>query len=164
MQFIGISLSIIVIASSMVMTIYSIPNDVKIKKDLTASNTINLFKQQIVTNSDSDQNSTLLSIDNKKIKGILLVKIIVNNKDVGNKSSPDFKINIHANDPFPSSFPGNSSGTNVKLGMGMYSITESFIPGYSTSYSTDCFGGIMSTGEKECIIINTFDNSALIPK
>ena len=51
----------------------------------------------------------------------------------GNKSSQDFKVNIHANDPIPSSFDGNSSGTTVKLGMGMYSITESSIPGYISS-------------------------------
>ncbi len=89
----------------------------------------------------------------------MLVKVIVKNKDMGNKTS-DFKVNIHANDPTPVSFIGDSSGTNVKLGMGMYSVSQSTFPGYVTTYSSDCFGGIMDVVTKICTITNNYDNSS----
>lgn len=88
--------------------------------------------------------------------GLLVVIATVDNKNIGNKSPSDFTITVHANDPYPVSFSGNSSGTQVKLNMGMYSISESILPGYFTSFSKDCFGGIMSTIVKNCFIKNTF--------
>jgi hypothetical protein len=163
MQFIAILLSIIVLASSLMMTIYGILMDGKLNNDLSNTISFTKNKNQYIAYGETNPNSTSSSVNNKA-KGTLLVKIIVNNKDAGNNSSQDFKVNIHANDPIPSSFDGNSLGTIVKLGMGMYSITESLIPGYVSNYSSDCFGGIMSTGNKECIIINTHDGSSLISK
>ncbi len=112
------------------------------------------------SHNDSAQNDTAFSINNANVKGLLVVKTIVNNNDVGNKTSSDFKINIHANDPNPISFIGNSSGTNVKLGMGMYSVSQSAFPGYATSYSSDCFGGIMAVVTKICTITNNYNNSS----
>ena len=105
----------------------------------------------------SSQNGTAFPPNDANVKGLLVVKTIVDNKDIGNKTS-DFKINIHANDPNPISFIGNSSGTNVTLGMGMYSVSQSGNPGYTTSYSSDCFGGIMAAVTKICIITNSYDN------
>ena len=90
------------------------------------------------------------------MNGLLIVKILVNNKNVGNKAPSNFIIKIHANDPSVVSFNGNSSGTSIKLSMGMYAVSERQIRGYSTSYSTDCFGGIMSVDTKHCIITNTY--------
>jgi hypothetical protein len=106
------------------------------------------------------QNDGTFLINGSGVKGLLVVKVIVNNKDMGNKTSSDFKINIHANDPIPVSFIGNSNGTNVKLGMGMYSVSQSAFPGYVTTYSSDCFGGIMAAVTKMCVITNDYDNSS----
>ena len=106
------------------------------------------------------QNDTAFSINGSGVKGLLVVKVIVNNKDIGNKTSSDFDVNIHANDPVPISFIGNSNGTNVKLGMGMYSVSQSAFPGYVTTYSSDCFGGIMAAVTKMCVITNDYGNSS----
>jgi hypothetical protein len=97
------------------------------------------------------------STNNSKIDGFLNVVVLVNN---GNKSSYDFTINVHSNNPNPSSFFGNSSGTNVRLGMGMYSVSEVPLKNYIQHYSPDCFGGIMSTIAKKCIITNIYSNSS----
>jgi hypothetical protein len=93
------------------------------------------------------------SISTNKVHGAL----IVTNKVIGgNKKPSDFTINIHANDPVPSSFPGNSSGTRVQLHMGMYSITEKRPPGYNITLSGDCSGGMMSVETKNCTITNFY--------
>ena len=78
------------------------------------------------------------------------------NEGGGNKKPSDFTINIHANDPVPSSFPGNSSGNCVQLHMGMYSITETKQPGYNLTLSGDCSGGMMSVETKNCTITNFY--------
>ncbi len=115
--------------------------------------------KSLESHNGSTQNDAAFSINSSSAKGLLVVKVIVNNNDIGNKTS-DFKINIHANDPIPISFIGNSNGTNVKLGMGMYSVSQSTFPGYVTTYSSDCFGGIMAVVTKACIITNNYDNSS----
>ena len=106
------------------------------------------------------QNDGAFSVNGSGVKGLLVVKVIVNNKDMGNKTPSDFSIDIHANDPVPISFIGNSNGTNVKLGMGMYSVSQSTFPGYVTTYSSDCFGGIMAAVTKMCVITNDYGNSS----
>jgi hypothetical protein len=115
-------------------------------------------------NTDLHENSSSLSSNNNELKGLLLVKITVNNEVMGNKKPFDFAINIHANDPSFDSFPGNSSGTEIKLGIGMYSVSESPVPRYIPSFSADCFGGIMSVETKNCVITNTYDKSMLSSK
>jgi hypothetical protein len=116
--------------------------------------------RSLESSNGSTQNDAALTMNNPSVKGLLVVKVVVNNKDTGNKTASDFKINIHANDPIPISFIGNSNGTNVKLGMGMYSVSQSAFPGYVTSYSGDCFGGIMAVVIKMCIITNDYKNSS----
>jgi hypothetical protein len=111
-------------------------------------------------NGGTSQNDTESSVNGSGAKGLLVVKVVVNNKDMGNKTSSDFKVNIHANDPVPVSFIGDSNGTNVKLGMGMYSVSQSTFPGYVTTYSNDCFGGIMAAVTKTCIITNAYGDSS----
>ena len=91
------------------------------------------------------------------------MKITVDNEGIGNKKPFDFAIDIHANDPSIASFPGSSSGTEIKLGMGMYSVSQSRIPGYISSFSADCFGGIMSVESRNCVITNTYDKNLLPP-
>ncbi len=149
----------IVLASSMVMSIFGISNEVKLNIDRLNSNSNSNSSNSTTQNDLSNnyiKNAILSSTDNNKIKGLLIVKVVVNNKDIGNKTPSNFTISIHANDPSPPSFAGNSSGTTVKLGMGMYGVSESQIPGYVTSFSIDCYGGIMSVYTKQCIIINTY--------
>jgi hypothetical protein len=90
-------------------------------------------------------------------RGIVMVKITVNNEGIANKKPSDLAINIHANDPSRDSFLSNSSETAIKLDRSMYSVSESPVPGYNSSFSADCFGGIMSVETKKCIITNTYD-------
>lgn len=169
MKFIAIILiSSVILASSMIMSTFGIPNGVILKVDQlnSNSNSSNIIKQNELSNNTIIKNATLSSIENNKTKGSLIVKVVVNNKDIGHKTSSDFTINIHANDPSPISFAGNSSGTKVKLGMGMYGVSETQFPGYVPSFSIDCFGGIMSMGTKQCIITNTYTttNSSTLSK
>jgi hypothetical protein len=78
------------------------------------------------------------------------------NGDKGKNNSSDFTVYIHANDPIPATFKGNSSGTVVKLSMGMYSVTTSSVTNYNSSLSGDCTGGIMKVETKICNIVNTY--------
>ena len=119
-------------------------------------NSLNLSKKNGLSDHQPTGKATLSKMDNNRMKGLLIVKTTVNNKNIGNKLPADFIINIHANDPSVVSFNGNSSGTNVKLSMGMYAVSQRQIPGYFTTYSNDCFGGIMSVDTKHCSITNTY--------
>ena len=104
--------------------------------------------------SIATQNNTSISMN--KIHGTLIVTNKVINEGGGNKRPSDFIVNIHANDPVPSSFQGNSSGTRVQLHMGMYSVTEKKPPGYNLTLSGDCSGGMMSVETKNCTITNFY--------
>lgn len=110
-----------------------------------------------IASSLGSENTPLTSDTNK---GTLIVNITtVNGNEEGNNKSSDFTVNIHANDPIPATFKGNSSGTAVKLSMGMYSVTISSIPNYNSSLSSDCTGGIMKVETKICNIVNTYSYS-----
>ena len=132
-------------------------NDDDLSHSEADQNLSNVVRLAGSDNKPIQNNATLLT-ENSGVKGLLIVKIKVNNKDTGNKTPSDFVINIHANDPAPISFTGNPNGTNVKLGMGMYSVSQSTLPEYVTSYSSDCFGGIMAVVTKMCVITNTYGN------
>ena len=88
------------------------------------------------------------------VQGTLIVTEKVVNEYGGNKKPSDFTITVHGNNPSPSSFPGSSAGTAVKLQMGMYSVTEAGPPGYNSTLSGDCSGGMMSVETKNCTITN----------
>lgn len=75
------------------------------------------------------------------------------------KEPSDFTIFVHGNNPSLNSFPGNLSGTAVKLEMGMYSVTESGPQGYKSSYSENCSGGIMHVTTIKCDITNMYIGS-----
>ena len=68
--------------------------------------------------------------------------VVVNmvNAGGGTESAPDFSVSVTGSNPSPSSFPGSSSGTLVKLGTGSYKVTEVSSTNYSVSYSSDCSG------------------------
>jgi hypothetical protein len=104
----------------------------------------------------STENKTSSLSSNNQVQGILIVTKNVINEGGGNKKPSDFTINIHGNDPSPSSFQGSSAGTYVKLHIGMYSVTETSLPGYNSTWSGDCSGGMMSAETKECTITNIY--------
>ena len=110
-------------------------------------------------NTESLQNETSSPAAgvNNKVQGTLIVtKKVINEGDGNGKQPSDFTIKIHGNNPSPSLFPGNSSGTIVKLDMGMYSVTESGPSGYNSTSSMDCSGAIMSVEAVKCDITNTY--------
>jgi hypothetical protein len=109
----------------------------------------------------SAQNKTSSLSANNQVQGMVIVTKKVINEGGGDKKPSDFTINIHGNDPSPSSFPGNSSGTTVKLHMGMYSITETGPAGYNTSWSDDCSGGMMSSETRKCTVTNMYSKPPL---
>ena len=110
-------------------------------------------------NTESLQNETSSPAAgvNNKVQGTLIVtKKVINEGDGNSKQPSDFTIRIHGNNPSPSLFPGNSSGTIVKLDMGMYSVTESGPSDYNSTSSMDCSGAIMSVETVKCDITNTY--------
>jgi hypothetical protein len=144
------------------LTDFGFPTDANRDDGMPYSSLSDTVKQSgSDSNANPDENSSSFSSNNNELNGLLLVKVTVNNEGIGNKKPSDFTISIHANDPSIASFPGNSSGTELKVGMGMYSVSESPIPGYISSFSADCFGGIMSVETKKCVITNTRDKSLL---
>ena len=122
---------------------------------------LELKQQEEGNNTESLQNETSSPATaagvNNKVQGTLIVTTKVINEGGGNSKQPsDFIIKIHGNNPSPSSFPGNSSGTIVKLDMGMYSVTESGSSDYNATSSMDCSGAIMSVEAVKCDITNTY--------
>lgn len=113
----------------------------------------------------ASSNRISLTNTSDRIEGTLIVtkKVIDEN---GESSKPsDFTINVHGNNASPTSFPGNSSGTVVKLEMGMYSVTESGPSNYNSTSSMDCSGAVMSVETLRCDLTNThINNSDVEPK
>lgn len=114
-------------------------------------------KEDNNTKSLQNETSSPTAGVNNKVQGTLIVTKKVINEGGGNSKQPsDFTIKIHGNNPSPSLFPGNSSGTIVKLDMGMYSVTESGPSDYNSTSSMDCSGAIMSVEAVKCDITNTY--------
>jgi YVTN family beta-propeller protein len=86
-------------------------------------------------------------------------KVTSNDGSSGTKKPSDFTITVTGNDPSPSSFSGSSSGTSVTLRPGTYKVTEDDnIPGYTTSYSSEC-SGTAKGGRIQCTITNEYTAS-----
>jgi hypothetical protein len=116
-----------------------------------------IIKEQEIVSNESTQNKTSSAAAiNNTVQGTLIVTTKVNNEDGGSSKPSDFIIKVHGNNPSISSFPGNSSGTIVKLDMGMYSVTESGPSNYNSSSSMDCSGAVMSVETIKCEITNTY--------
>jgi Prealbumin-like fold domain len=99
-----------------------------------------------------------------QVQGTLIVTEKVVNEGGGNNKPSDFRITVHGNNPSPSSFPGSSSGTAVKLQMGMYSVTEAGPSSYNSTLLGDCSGGMMSVETKNCTIKNIYSKAGVGPK
>jgi hypothetical protein len=95
------------------------------------------------------------------VQGTLIVTEKVVKEGDGNKKPSDFTITVHGNNPSPSSFPGSSAGTTVKLQMGMYSVTEAGPPDYNSTLSGDCSGGMMSVETRNCTITNIYSKDSV---
>ena len=80
----------------------------------------------------------------------------VDNTNGGTKKPSDFIITVSGNSPSPRIFSGASSGTAVTLKTGMYSISESSIPGYTTRYSSACYGTATGGVPIKCIVSNQY--------
>ena len=163
--FISISvliLIVILIASITEANFFSLSNAVRLSYNFLplsySQQEQEIIKEQKIISNEPTQNKTssAAAINNNKVQGTLIVTTKVNNEDGGSSKPSDFIIEIHGNNPSISSFPGNSSGTVVKLDMGMYSVTESGPSNYNSSYSMDCSGVVMSVKTIKCEIINTY--------
>jgi hypothetical protein len=112
-------------------------------------------EQKTFSNESAQAKATAAAINNT-VQGTLVVTTKVNNEGGGSSQPSDFTIKVHGNNPSNSSFPGNSSGTIIKLDMGMYSVTASGPPFYNSTSSMDCSGAVMSAETIKCEISNTY--------
>jgi YVTN family beta-propeller protein len=97
----------------------------------------------------------------KLLPSELTVVTQVNNEGGGKKNPSDFTIQVDGNNPNPSSFPGDSDGTMVKLDQGKYSVSESGSADYTVSKSGSCSGTINPGQTKTCTITNTYNSPVL---
>ncbi len=137
--------------------------------DRTRDNVIVLLYGEEKTSEVRDTDNTPFSQKDKlslistndKVEGSLIVTKKVINEGGGISQPSDFTISVHGNNPSPTSFPGNSSGTIVKLDMGMYSVTESGPSDYNSTSSMDCSGAVMSIETLKCNLTNTYIKSVV---
>ncbi|MDQ3961296.1 MAG: hypothetical protein M3230_02315 [Thermoproteota archaeon] len=115
-----------------------------------------IVREQKTFSNESAQAKATAAATNNTVQGTLVVTTKVNNEGGGSSQPSDFTIKVHGNNPSNSSFPGNSSGTNIKLDMGMYSVTASGPPFYNSTTSMDCSGAVMSAESIKCEISNTY--------
>jgi Prealbumin-like fold domain len=115
-----------------------------------------IVREQNRSSNESVQAKATAAATNNTVQGTLLVTTKVNNEGGGSSQPSDFTIKVHGNNPSNSSFPGNSSGTIIKLDMGMYSVTASGPPFYNSTTSMDCSGAVMSAETIKCEISNTY--------
>ncbi len=165
MKLIALLTMIIFFITFLINTDFSLSTTEKFRDDvlpLSYGQELELKKQEVEENNNTEslQNETSSPAAgvNNKVQGTLIVtKKVINEGGENSKQPSDFTIKIHGNNPSPSLFPGNSSGTSVKLDMGMYSVTESGPSGYNSTSSMDCSGAIMSVVETvKCDITNTY--------
>ena len=113
-------------------------------------------EQKTFSNESAQAKATAAATNKNTVQGTLVVTTKVNNEGGGSSQPSDFTIKVHGNNPSNSSFPGNSSGTIIKLDMGMYSVTASGPPFYNSTSSMDCSGAVMSAETIKCEISNTY--------
>ncbi len=151
-------LSVLLASLVVTLTCFGLELDSKLTNDTSAVANVSQINQINLEGKNSSDNS-LSALGTEENKGVIIVKVTTLNGEHGKNFSSDFTVNIHANDPIPDTFKGNTTGTVVKLSMGMYSVTTSSIPYYNSSYSNDCNGGIMKVETKDCKIVMTYSKS-----
>lgn len=155
--FISVLIVILLIAPITKLDFFILPGTVKLKDNFLrlSYSEQEIVKEQTIISNKSAQNKTSAAVNNT-VQGTLVVTTKVNNQGGGSSEPSDFIIKVHGNNPSISSFLGNSSGTVVKLDMGMYSVTESGPLGYNSTSSMDCSGAVMSVETIKCEITNTY--------
>ena len=153
-------LIVVLIASTTEADFFSLYNTVKLADNFLplsySQQKQETIKEQKIISNESTQNKTSAAAISNTVQGTLIVTTKVNNEGSGSNKPSDFTIKVHGNNPSITSFPGNSSGTVVKLDMGMYSVTESGPSNYNSSSSMDCSGAVMSVETVKCEITNTY--------
>jgi hypothetical protein len=94
--------------------------------------------------------------------GKLVVSVNVINSNGGNATPPNYTININGYNQIPDTFQGSEKGTNVILGFGSYSVSETpnFPFGQHTTgfhFSEGCSGVIHPNEIKYCNIDINYD-------
>jgi len=77
----------------------------------------------------------------------------------GNNKPSDFTITVSGNRPSPRTFSGSSSGTTVALKPGKYSVSASYVSGYTTTYSPECSGTASGGVPIKCTVTNQYTPS-----
>jgi Prealbumin-like fold domain len=113
-------------------------------------------EEKTFSNESAQAKATAAATNKNTVQGTLVVTTKVNNEGGGSSQPSDFTIKVHGNNPSNSSFPGNSSGTIIKLDMGMYSVTASGPPFYNSTSSMDCSGAVMSVETIKCEIYHSY--------
>ena len=67
----------------------------------------------------------------------------------------DFVIHVTGNNPTPANFNASSTGTDVTLGSGSFSVTEAPSAVFNPSFSSECSGSIAAGQHLTCTITNT---------
>lgn len=87
------------------------------------------------------------------IQNLIVVKHVINDNN-GTKTASDFTMNVTANNPSQSSFPGSEAGTTVQVGTGAYSVDESPVADYAKTLGAGCSGTFAAGETKICTITN----------
>ena len=91
-----------------------------------------------------------------------VTKIVLCPEDVVCPTPSDFTMSVSGNNPSPSSFPGSAQGSFVRLGPGIYSVSERSPtnppPGLTlrSSFSPECNGSINPSDSISCTIVNQY--------
>ena len=102
---------------------------------------------------NNNEAKTCVITNDDKASYLKVIKHVIN--DNGSTAiASDFGINVYGNNPNPGFFMGSETGTDVKIGVGYYSVYENWLPGYNSSYSPDCYGEINPGENKTCTITN----------
>jgi hypothetical protein len=86
---------------------------------------------------------------------LTVIKIVAGNTTA---TPSQFTIHVTGNNPNPPNFGGSATGTDVTLGSGPFSVTETLPAGTSFTNTTagDCAGTIAAGRHLSCTITNTF--------
>jgi YVTN family beta-propeller protein len=163
-------LSLLAFSISGDINAYGISHDKKLEEKLPSFSdpvkSDQKLNEKINKNSSQPENSKIKDKESKDGSIKLLpseVTIVtqVNTEGGGKKKPSDFTIQVDGNNPNPSSFPGDSDGTIVKLDQGKYSVSESGPSDYTVSKSGSCSGTINPGQTKTCTITNTYNSPVL---
>ena len=87
-------------------------------------------------------------------KGTLIVVTQVINNGSGSKVPADFSMSVTATNPPQTNFPGADTGVAITMDAGSYVVTETSLPGYTSTVSTNCSSTITAGQIKFCTITN----------